>query len=260
MSAPVPETIFSEIMQLLDPPLMRGGVFLSSNHELITELMDRCERLAKVDACHASILKAQVRVLAGDLEGMRYWIRNAERIGARDAALHTLVICLANLGHVSEAAADYPKLMNVATGQVNDRLHLGLATGSPAEVVSAAESLERAGGTVINAELVMSAKRAAAAMAHRGATQQQLQQMMTVAGSVLREHGLIWLNPHPDFSTPGAFEPRDLSVSYRLRVSPNQAAEMTWELAERLASMDLMPEGITVGFIGEGEIPQEKRG
>ena len=246
MAAPIPATIAQEVRDLLAPHLASGGLMFAPDDELVVRLMDMCETLAKANAAQASLLKAEVIHLTGDLDGAGYWLRNAEKNGERHAALVVSVICHSNLGYITKAAADFPDVVRVENGEVDNRLALGLAVGSLSGVVTAAGNLERAGGRVTQQEVVSKAREVMQAMATLDVSEGMLQRMMDEAGTLMRSRRLLWMDDAPQYLVADG----SVALFYRLRVTPKTAAEMTWSLAEALSNLDLIPNGLTIGFTG----------
>jgi hypothetical protein len=215
------------------------------------QLLDETDKLQKVSVIHASALKSDLYQLLGDEKNMAYWAQNAVKNGDRAVGPALMATGLANLGFASRASEIYPRLLDVRDGQINARYVLGLACGAFSVMVDAANRLASAGGTLDRKELQMLAERATAALQTLGVPESNLRAMMDEAGAIMRGRRLLWLHESPTVLVPSVGESPYLALNYRVDVSPNEAAEMTWELAERLADMGLMPPKVTVGFVGQ---------
>lgn len=253
MPAPRPATIANQIGDEISLILLSGGRLLSKEDPKLLALWDQCEKLQAVDVVNASGLKADLCQLAGDMDGVRYWANNAARNGARFLAQVTLQAACANLGFVREAAKAFAELMTVKDGQINNTIVHGLNCGSFAAIVEAAGALERAGGVLGRKDVLMRANQARAALEALGVPEEQLQAVMEQAGEIMRQRRLLWLNESPDVITSETAAAPFVALNYRIDVTPGEAASMTWELAERLSELGLMPPSVTVGFIGQAK-------
>lgn len=75
--------------------------------------------------------------------------------------------------------------------------------------------------------------------------------MKDVAGEVLREHNRIWAGDATHVTTlnVGQDDPQ-LLIEYFVGVAPTVAAQMSWDLAERLIDRELDKPGVCLNFLG----------
>jgi hypothetical protein len=249
--APTPQTIAEEIALDVQQILLNGGRLLVQADERWLELFDKTDKLQKVSVVDASALKSDLYQLLGDVKNVEYWALNAIKNGGRMRGLSSLATGLSNLGYVSRAAEIYPQLMDVRDGEINARYGLGIACGAFSQMVDVASNLVKAGGVLEQKDVQMLAHRAQAALQALGVPEETFRSMMDEAGTVMRQRELMWLRTAPDLLVPEVGGSPFLALNYRVKVSPGEAAELTWELAERLAEKGLMPLKVTVGFIGQ---------
>lgn len=246
-----PQTIAKQIDDLLEPIVLKRGHMLQKDTGEWTGLLDLCNQLQKVDVVAASYRKSQLHHLAGDLDGAEYWAQNVIKNGSEIDGIETLCTANANLGYVSRASVHFENLLRVQNGRVNASLALTIACGSFAAASTAAQRLLKAGGRVEREDIIMIADASRNALDSLGVPEGHLRAMMDQAGELLRSRRLLWLNESPQVLSSKNGDAPFVALNYRLDVSPAEAAEMTWELAERLVSLDLMPNSVTVAFIGE---------
>lgn len=250
MTAPQAATIANEINAEIGPLLLNHGHVLAMDDPLWIRLVDLCDKLQRVDVFAGSRLKSDLYFLAGDYQQAEYYAQNIIKNGNRTLGVCQLLATFGNSGFATRGAALLSECLAVELGQINNvALHSTSCAGF-LEIVNAAESLRRAGGTFEQGELLMKAERAIAALEVLGVPQSRLQAMMDEAGSLLRANKLLWLNDTVDVITSSPGSSPFVSMRYRLAVSPARAAEMTWELAEKLAEKDLIASGVSVAFVG----------
>jgi hypothetical protein len=249
---PQPALLAKEIRDDLSPLLFRGGALLNGSDFTIRLLLRRCEALQNSDAATASLIKAEVLQLVGDVSEVERWANNAVKLGATFEAWNTLCLCYSNLGYASKAASIFAETPYVTHGRVNDAMPLGIASGAFQAICKFAEELEVAGGSVGRKDLVMLARSVVDALSRLDVKESTLHALMDEAGVLLRGKNLLWLNDHPDVNVGGPGDGDFVAINYRVGLSPEDAAELTWVLAERVAEIGLLPPSVTVGFIGEG--------
>lgn len=246
-----------EIRHELGMLLLRGGHIFDERSSQVSELLAKCDELQKAEPAVASLLKAGVFQLLGDISAVEYWARNAKALGMKNESSHMLLVAYANLGFASKAAEIFADVATVDKGMTNPCIFIGTSTGAFSAMCDASAALERAGGTVERKDLVMQAAEVVEALERLAVPEASMRAVMDQAGKILRDRKLMWLNDNPDISVSRLGESPFVAFNYRIAVSPSEAAEMTWELAMKLDELDLLPNRVTVGFIGEGE---QKRG
>jgi len=252
MRAPEPQTIANEISAALNPLLATGGHFMAKHDPRWVALLDECDKLQKVDVLLGSALKSDLHTLAGDLEGSLYWTKNLRLNGAKGMADIAETLAYSNLGYATEAARHFPATVEISRGEINARFVQGVGAAAFSAMEAAAAALGRAGGQLDteNMALLERVRSAIEVLGRLRVDEAQVRAMMDIAGTVMREQRLLWIGPAPTLDVNSRAGSERVSIRYELAVSPQAAAELNWELAERLAHADLMPEDITVAFVG----------
>ncbi len=203
------------------------------------------DKLAHVDAFSASLLRANLVQLYGDLEGALHWTRNARRL-TPDPQDQPKVDCvesaiLSNLGYFSRAA----QLLSHQPADAQLRhTHLMLTSGAWTELTSLA-------GTFLGSDFpravtaIDTAERCLRCLHDQSITQAHLQAVLDLAGGVLRKHRLLFLEDLPIIRDGGDV------VLYQLliRVQPHRAIDLTDEVIDAMIERDLALPGLTFSFL-----------
>jgi hypothetical protein len=253
MAAPQPKTIAAEIEKQIADAIFSGGQMLDPSGPVWTALWDQLEKLQAVDVVRASFLKADLFQWAGDIERVEYWVNNARKNGEKlNADLHVSA-AYSNLGYVTRASEIYQRVMSVMGDHIPGYLVNGISSANFEAIVGAAEMFSKAGGDIGRKDVVERATAARGVLRELNLGEDALRRIMDEAGTIMRNRRLIWANQEPDLHTSIDDGESWLSLSYRVSVNPAAAAQMTWELAERLAALDLMAPNVTVSFVGQAE-------
>jgi hypothetical protein len=206
-------------------------------------------------ASDAHLLRSILASLDGDIDEAERWTQNAGQLNhpeANQARLFTL----ANLGFASRGLAHARQSMRAGMADVSPMFGAALAVGAFTTITRIVDETPAASqmlAAIANPSIEV-ARRGAKALALAGCTEDDLARVLDVAGEVLREWRLLWLDPQPGFialdGTEGDGGAPGVHVSYRVDVSPTEAAKMESEVANRLAERDFMPIGVSVSFIG----------
>lgn len=240
-----------QIRDELSTILFRGGRLVPDTDFTLRRLLRQCDLVQASAAGEASLLKATVLQLTGDIDQVERWVRNARNLGETFAADFAMCQCWSNLGYVSKAASVFADISSVNRGFVNGSMSLGVSCAAYAAICSSSAALIAAGGTVERKDLYMLAQNVVSALERLKVQESQLQQLMDEAGALMRSRSLLWLESHPDVSVGTEGDAPYVAIQYRLKVDPKEAAELNWALAERAAETDLLPSGVTVMFVGE---------
>ncbi len=93
-------------------------------------------------------------------------------------------------------------------------------------------------------------KTASDALAQLGVSDGSVSAMQNIAGEILRERNLLWLGEHPNCTILESGKTPEVLIEYFVGVTPLDAAEMNWDLAERLIDHNLAQDGVSINFLG----------
>lgn len=254
MTLALPETIAKTLLDEVAVILSASKRYLTNEGltneaQTIRRLFRESDKLAKADALAAHSVRAQTYALLGDVDQASYYLNAALHL-SNDADVHSLACgVLINLGLFSEGQKHYLYGMNPVSGQYARFGEGGLICGAFKQTrlfLSEARKMQ----------LDLSAFRvdqveAASRMADlNGLSDEVAGQILDVAGEVLRERHLFWLNPFPDLEivdVPG--ELQSIFMTFRVDASSDEAFEMNMRVAELLAErFDSIPWGLHVSF------------
>ena len=211
--------------------------------------------IEKTNADHAHLLRSVLASLDGDLDCAEHWAMNAARLN-NSQANRVRLFTLANLGYATRGLRLARESLRAGEPDVSGSFSAAIAVGAFSTVMSVVNATPAASqmlASVANPSIAL-ARRGADALARMGTTEEDLAAVLDVAGEVQREHRLLWLDQQPGIMVLSGDEGDDgapaVHVSYRVDMSPREAAEVTLQVADRLAQRDIMPVGISVSFVG----------
>ena len=200
-----------------------------------------------------SLMRANLYSATGQFGEAEKMFRNAEmnngQVLARNRRAHHLV----NHGYASQVLRLADLMFdNRDTDNFDVIATLVMAAGGFKKVTEKLEISQRKNETLVMPETAKQlAKRGAEALMLLGVSDEQLASMLDLAGENLRANRLYWEGGMPDIRM---FSPENggpaLMFNYRIAVSPQESARMTWELTEALVNLNLDIPGIHIGFVG----------
>jgi hypothetical protein len=247
---PEPAQLSREIAVEVRVLLGAAGPYLAWEDPRIVELWEKCDKLQAVNVVSASVSKADVAMLTGDLAEVERWLRNAEANNRALDVRPNLGTILANLGYFRRAFDLYQDVLTHVSDEscVRGALVSGafrkLSTcyrNMPLQAMDASPDLRWDG------ELATKVSERLDAL---GASEQVVVAAMDEAGRIMRREKMMWLEPRPDIKVSS----RSVLIDYRLAVSSERAAQLSWELADAITSPGSpgLPEGVYIGFVGVG--------
>lgn len=222
------------------------------NKFVLKRLLAECERLQDANVVTGSTYKAFLYSTVGDFAETERWIKNAELNGGKDQARLERLTHYVNHGYASDALA-------LVDNVFENRLHhtvMGIAAmiatiGAFNKIVNAVNTATAKGEVLQMTNLHALAIKAVDVMQNLGVSDADVAAMVDVAGEYLRANKLLWQGDQPDYtvldSTHGG---PALVIAYRIGVSPQEAAQMGWSLAEALIDRGLNRPGVHVDFVG----------
>lgn len=245
MAIAKPQELSVEILEHLRVFALSGGThaFVSESKQTI---LDACDKLAKVNAIDASLLRANLYALTGEAETCEYWLRNAEKIGGRAQAAGARGWFLLLLGNVSEAYKYVENSIEQASSPGVVAIQLA-ACG----LFRKAEALLLRTKAEIEPKLMDNITKACKFVEQLKISDEQICSVMDVTLGFLKEKGLIWLGIVPDFHfLPSSAGGPIVSLTYSVDVQYADAAKLNAELVDRLVASNLDSLGLIVGLRG----------
>lgn len=216
---------------------------------LIRSLISKLGRDLRLEADKAAV---DLETYFVDYDAAMRAVRN---IGANGAPMEEAVCefrVSTNFLKATNAHKLAPRVFTEPNG--TDRIDLirsCVAVGLFQTAATAVEAANKEQRVITADRSVPISKRASAAMGKLGVKDADIAACIDVIGEMLLARKLLWLNRAPDILVTGdeTGEP-SLAMEFRLPISAASAAELNWELVERLVDADLFRPGVTFGFIG----------
>ncbi len=238
-----PATIGNELGERISLWLQHATKYADQGDWTYRGLLRDAEKLWNADRYDSSIKRALVHHLAGNLEEAMVWVENARQWPKEEQSWKVEILIKSNLGYFGEAAerlelwADYlrPDIM---------LMHVGLICGAFRYVANtfAGTSLAE---TPEGRQAKECAERCTMSLQRAGVTEKQVQQVLDVAGGVLRRHEIFFAGEKP------LIRVLHDGVLYQLAVPANAAdsASMTDEVLLEMVDRDIDLPGFSFSFI-----------
>jgi hypothetical protein len=251
MTAAKPQTIAAELSGRINDLVLAGGFYRSADEFAIRALFKDAEALARADAVAASRIKATIHLLCGNWADVQHWCNNARQLGDHARADLTEFIAAANLGYFLHAAALYPVAVALERNTLGSHLSAGLICGTLIALIERAEIADRAKlelSDKVRTE-VMLAKDACQVLERLGLPEQDLIAILEVAGEVMRERRVFWSNLLPSVIVVNTEDDVGLLYQFVLPVEPEEAAQLSDTVIERIVTRNLDKPGISFSFV-----------
>lgn len=240
------QTVAPEIRKVLDP-IIDAGVLLPFDGEVMQGIMRTIEQLGRVQRDDSLWLRAQALQMTGDIEGALKSVAECKKFDPLNR-----IILLLNHGRCSEAQELYIEACAPESGRFSESLLMGIGSGAfhkIAEFGRRAEEIRLKGLESVDLERFYMADKM---LTEFGIEDQVAADLMGTAGTVMIEHGLIFLGegPHVEvIDVPG--ELRSVHLTYRLAATASRAVEIYLAFIDRLLdSGKTIPNGFHISFEG----------
>lgn len=223
--------------------------------EFSIRLLEReINKLAQASAAEANLCMINLAMACGDWPEVQRLAANVRRLGtgfAVDVDRFEMVAAL-NLGYFARAAVLYRVLARPESGILGWVLPAGLICASFSDLIHA--SKKAAAATIELSEVGRAALEVAvdanAALQVLHVSDDDVRAMIEIAGEVLREHELFWLDRLPMVRVMNDADGTGLLYEFRVAVDATTACELTDEVLDRLIERELDRPGVTFSFCG----------
>lgn len=238
-------TIANEVFGKIEVWLANANHYLNPADFLFKSLQRATEMLIKVNPTAGWIATAQLWMCTGDLDAVFRSSENVRRLsgGTSWIANDLDIIALVNVGHFSGA---HERILAVPTDERDGYaaiLHLA-AGWRTIDAWSAGTPLADDERWMPILNMALDLERT---LKNIGVTEEQLRQVLDVAGAVLREHRLFYAGTAPVVRTAHD----GLLYQLRVGVTARQANDMTLQVIDRMIEHNLDAEGLYFSFIPE---------
>lgn len=256
MAAPKPlekfDVLFDELVEVASKVGHFDDLKKSGEYQV---LMASYDAFQSSEAHSASILKALLSAVTGNVQEMERWLRNVAALGYKREALFNRLQCLSVLGYATQACEVAEQLYKDSGIYTfgNISFHVTVSGGFPL-FQKALDNANRNKQVINMTEQLIAYRNAANVLEQMGVPDNWLSRIYDVIGALLREQRLLWTGAGPKvFFYSSEDGGPSFHSDFSLAVSVQRAAELTWELTERLVAQDLDRYPVTVGFIGSLE-------
>lgn len=250
MSAPLPVKKAEEILNEMGELVILLHRYLSWDDERIIAWRDRLEAgLVAGGRSRTFQVLAMLHHLYGDVDGMERLYERALTAGASriEIAGDRIPVYL-NLGFASKALSDCLHCYSVNALNIGFGLPFVVSSGGfslAAELIKAAELAKIDLSHVSQIQKIIQVAQGASMNSFDDA---QYAKVLDLAGDILRENSLFWLERAPRLSFDA--EMRCVGVRYRVGVTPEEATDLTNDFTNRLIGSGLIEVPVSVRFIG----------
>ena len=252
MTAPVPVKITDTVHDEATAVLFSLGRYLEADDPRVLHWNDELNKAMPAGRAHAFLVMADVAHMTGDIELVERLITRAETAGAQGPAVMSRRQGIySNLGYASKALKQAKDLVSVRMHNISMSLPTTVCNGGFHFARELLEQARLAQLPLEHVDQIDEIRRIAAGTLGVPFTDEEYASVLDIAGQLLRERGLLWLDRAPRLSFDD--EMGCPGVRYRLEVTPEEAVEMDFLFIDRLIAADLDRVPMTVGFVGTVE-------
>lgn len=235
-------TIAADVSSEINEWLETAHGYLSESDFLFKKVERDAEKLSAVDSFNSAVLRALLWHASGNIEEALRWTRNANSWPQhRKEVIQIEVLIHSNLGYFSKAAVAFPQGDWSASGELFHSLSLMTCSFEYlGKVVS---------GTVANDQELLASKKigeeSLVALKRIGVSEQQVRDVLDIAGEVLRSRKCFFAGDRPLIRTIHD------GFLYQLRVRADAATAdtMTDEVIVRMVEKNMDVPGLAFSFI-----------
>jgi hypothetical protein len=218
----------------------------------IRKLQTACRKLMQLDAVNGHLAMAGIYHLIGDGDNVFHHAKCAEDLSpGRPEVLGSIAAWLVNLGYFSQAHQKYGRAVEPSGGFFSRNFVMGFVMGAFQTMRAAVEKARKLNIDLSGLDADV-AEVAACLLESHGVNDAMTASILDLAGELLRENHLFYLGDRPVVHLVD-IDGVDSCVylTYHVGTTPDQAADMTVELAARIAQrIEAIPSGFSVGFFG----------
>ncbi len=223
------------------------------NRFLYRDLQKRALEFSRTDPEGGNLVLAKLASVIGDEEEVERWCTNLEHNHFADAATHMRFDHYVNSGQATKGLALLPGIVARRSDQnLVHLMHGAIAIGAFTAAKNALEAADMRQEVLVGAAtFIEKVKSNQSVVAELGLEDSHLALMFDEAGAILREAHRNWASYELSvIAVPRSVGGPAMSVEWPVRVTPAEAAKLTWNLTDRLVEKDLDRPGFSLGFLG----------
>lgn len=250
-AAPIPLSVAKPVIDEMGAAIIDIGHHID---ETDSRAMAWSDELAKTLGTRAGAVEgllalAFLRHMMGDMDGAERYLNRAEGRGASEgeADNHRLTLGM-NLGYASRALAVGQRLEKAGTLSIPSSLMQTIVVGGFALTRAGMARARSAGVDVTNDPSLSQLDRIAQSAAALDWSDEQFAAVLDIAGAVLRERRLFWLELMPRMSFDK--ELGCVGFRFRLHATPTESSSIMSDFVRRVVGAGLESVPLTVNFVG----------
>lgn len=259
MTIPQPQAVSVEIDDEVLAVLLPLSRYLSPDDPRVIDWMDRLDRALQATRMRwlTFMSMGNVMHITGDADRMNRFFDRAAAAGAKP---HQIAgyrgRMYQNLGYFSRSLEDLTSVISIRAHNLGMGIEVVTGVGGFRLVADLLDQARLAELGLDHVPQIEDIRQIAAFASRAPFSDEQYSAVLDVAGELLREQGLLWLDLSPQFSFDDEMDCP--GVRFRVDLTADEAANMTFAFIDRIVHRNLDSVPLTVGFIGvKAEEPEE---
>jgi hypothetical protein len=223
---------------------------LTTTDERYLDWHSRTEQLAAPDLAGARALcRALLEHLTGNAHDFELAVRDARIANALQQKIYeTQLIGYSNLTFATKALGVFRRTVDIKNLNIQRFIEVGVTIGSFQRIDELVTQAASAKLDLASLSRLPAWLKASQILRARNFSDEQCAKVVDVAGEVLRDSALFWLDTHPKV-VPDEGQGLVL-LRYRVATSPADAAAMTGRMVEKLIDAGLDEAPLMITFVG----------
>lgn len=216
------------------------------------DLHARAMELSKSDVSDGNLILAKLASVLGRDDEVERWCKNLEHNLYKEEAMHMRFQHFVNMGYASKGQKILPDIIaNRSDQNLVHLMHGAIALGAFNAANTALESADMRNENLGPTGFIDKIKARHPVVLELGLDDSHIAKMFDEAGAILREIRMNWSSYDLSIiSFPRSSGGPAMSVEWPVVLSPVEAAQLTWELTDRLVEKELDVPGFSIGFLG----------
>lgn len=219
---------------------------------IFADLHARAMELSKTDVGNGNLFLAKLASVLGKDEEVERWCKNLERNLYREEAMHMRFQHFVNMGYASKGQNILPDIVaNRSDQNLVHLMHGAIALGAFNAANNALENADMRHENLGPTDFIDKIKTHHPIVLELGLEDSRIAEMFDEAGAILRGNRMNWSSYDLSIiAISGSSGGPAMSVEWPVALTPVEAAELTWQLTDRLVEKDLDFPGFSIGFLG----------
>ena len=216
------------------------------------DLHARATELSKSNVGDGNLILAKLASALGRDEEVERWCKNLEHNFYREQAMHMRFQHFVNTGYASKGQNLLPNIIaNRSDQNLVHVMHGAIAMGAFNAANNALESADMRNENLGPTGFIDKIKARHPVVLELGLEDSRIAKMFDEAGAILRGIRMNWSSYDLSIiAIPRSSGGPAMSVEWPVALTPVEAAELTWQLTDRLVEKELDVPGFSIGFLG----------